>query len=151
MIANLALLLVLVCLAVAQGSNLRVEQNGQAQSCQVSKYLLALQHDCGFESIHGLWPDPENTCTNCPGEKFSTSKLSSSTLSDMKKYWPTCQSGSNESFWDHEWSKHGTCTGMSQDAYFSKAIALFKSYNSKCNNKTCNLCFTPNFSYQGVC
>lgn len=121
-----------------------------SSTCTITEYVLALQHDCGFESIHGLWPDPASSCTSCTTEAFSTSKLSSSTLSDMNKYWPTCQSGANEDFWSHEWSKHGTCTGMTQDAYFSKGISLYKSYQSKCTT-TCNLCFTPTYGYKGVC
>ncbi len=119
-------------------------------TCVISQYVLALQHACGFESIHGLWPDPEATCTTCTSEVFSTSKLSSTTLSDMKQYWPTCQTGTNEDFWSHEWSKHGTCTGMSQDGYFSKGISLFESYNYKCSS-TCNICFSPTFVYQKLC
>lgn len=119
--------------------------------CSITQYVLALQYMCGYESIHGLWPDPASSCDTCTTEVFSTSKLSSTTLADMNKYWPTCQSGTtNESFWSHEWSKHGTCSGMTQDAYFSKAISLFKSYGSKCS-KDCHICFSPNLSYQGVC
>jgi ribonuclease T2 len=119
-------------------------------TCVISEYVLALQHDCGFESIHGLWPDPEATCTTCTSETFSESKLSSTTLSNMNSYWPTCQSGTNHDFWSHEWSKHGTCSGMTQDSYFSKAISLYNSYKSKCTT-TCKLCFTATFGYKGLC
>ena len=94
-------------------------------------------------------PDPESSCTSCTTEVFSESKLSSSTLSNMKKYWPTCQGNSNDDFWSHEWSKHGTCTGLSQDAYFSKGLSLYNSYGSKCKTD-CHLCFTPSFSYTGL-
>jgi ribonuclease I len=149
----LALLAMMICVQAmpADLREMNEARNGTTlSSCQVSQYVLALQHSCGFESIHGLWPDPESSCTSCTSEVFSTSKLSSSTLSGMNKYWPTCQSGTNEDFWSHEWSKHGTCTGMTQDAYFSKGLSLYSSYNTKCSS-TCNLCFTPNFSYQGTC
>lgn len=144
----------LIVAAVVQASTLPmgvpIGAASNTSTCVISEYLLALQHSCGFESIHGLWPDPEATCTSCTSEVFSTAKLSSTTLSDMKKYWPTCQSGTNEDFWSHEWSKHGTCTGMSQDAYFSKAISLYKSYNTKCSSN-CYICFTPTFGYKGLC
>lgn len=152
----LAILMMVIALCSAMPSDLRemegiqVAGNNTLKGCQVSQYILALQHSCGFESIHGLWPDPESTCTYCTTEAFSTSKLSSTTLSKMKKYWPTCQSGTNEDFWSHEWSKHGTCTGMSQDAYFSKGISLYESYNYKCSSN-CYICFSPNFTYQNVC
>jgi hypothetical protein len=140
--------------------------NSTSGGCTITSYVLALQgntvkfslftlslilDDCnfGYDTIHGLWPDPESSCTSCTSEKFDEAKLSSSTLSGMNKYWPTCQSGTNHDFWDHEWSKHGTCSGMTQDKYFSEALSLYSSYNSKCT-KDCHLCFTPTFSYTGT-
>ena len=80
--------------------------------CGITQYILALEDDCGFESIHGLWPDPEETCEYCTDEPFDESKLTSETLELMNEYWPTCYDDStNEEFWTHEWEKHGTCTG----------------------------------------
>jgi ribonuclease I len=67
----------------------------------------------------------------------------------MNKYWPTCQSGANADFWSHEWSKHGTCTGMTQETYFSQAISLYQKYVSKCTTD-CYVCLTPSFGYEGV-
>lgn len=135
-------------IAVSFGANLR--SNETLATCKVAEYVLALQDDCGFISIHGLWPDPESSCTNCTSEQFSESKLSSSTLADMKKYWPTCMSSNtNDDFWSHEWSKHGTCTGMTQDAYFSQGISLYQKYKSKCTTD-CYICLTPTYAYEGV-
>lgn len=144
----------------------------QPCSCIIDFFTFS-QHSCGTETIHGLWPDPQvllviifvidvrsiitshhffskASCDTCSSEVFSESKLSSSTLSDMKKYWPTCESGTNDSFWSHEWSKHGTCTGMTQDAYFAKGISLYKAYGAT-RTSAVNLCFSPTFAYQGVC
>ncbi len=126
------------------------EDDDDSITCVIQDYVLAIQYDCGFESIHGLWPDPVSLCNTCADEVFSTSKLSTKTLSDMNKYWPTCYYKTNDAFWSHEWSKHGTCTGMTQEAYFSKGLALFKSYKSKCSDN-CNLCFSTTFKYQGIC
>mmetsp|Transcript_111497 Transcript_111497/g.314816 ORF Transcript_111497/g.314816 Transcript_111497/m.314816 type:complete len:155 (+) Transcript_111497:9-473(+) len=120
-------------------------------NCDITQYLLAIEDDCGFESIHGLWPDPEESCTYCTDEKFDESKLTSETLDLMYQYWPTCYDDStNEDFWSHEWEKHGTCTGMTQEGYFSEAIDLFLEYQSSCSGD-CYICFTPELSYEGFC
>jgi ribonuclease T2 len=46
----------------------------------------------------------------------------------MIQRWPdvqyTVDSPSYDSFWEHEWSKHGTCSGLTQFEYFSTAIGL---------------------------
>jgi ribonuclease T2 len=46
----------------------------------------------------------------------------------MIQYWPDVQydvnSPSYDSFWEHEWTKHGTCSGLSQLDYFNQALDL---------------------------
>lgn len=32
----------------------------------------------------------------------------------------------SSSFWEHEWTKHGTCSGMTQSEYFNSAIDMIK-------------------------
>ncbi|KAH6611815.1 ribonuclease Trv [Boeremia exigua] len=68
-------------------------------------------------TIHGLWPD------NCDGTYKSScdssraytgigctlaNKGHTDILNYMKTYWKDYQ-GEDESFWEHEWAKHGTC------------------------------------------
>lgn len=56
----------------------------------------------------------------------------------MKKYWKDYK-GDDETFWEHEWGKHGTCISTLEPdcytdyqpteeavAYFGKVVALFK-------------------------
>ena len=49
-------------------------------------------------------------------------------MSTMTQYWPNVKEAQGSSdyddFWEHEWSKHGTCTGLSQSDYFNTTIAL---------------------------
>eukprot|EP00039_Didymoeca_costata_P019272 m.336873 g.336873 ORF g.336873 m.336873 type:complete len:157 (-) comp17987_c0_seq1:27-497(-) len=126
----------------------------RAASCEVTSYTFTMQNACGFESIHGLWPNPYPACSFCTNEQFDPTSISSTTMDAMKKYWPTCSGGgTNDDFWGHEWSKHGTCSGLSQEAYFSKALSLFSEYEKDCpsGSSTCELCFTPTFKYTGVC
>ena len=46
----------------------------------------------------------------------------------MKAYWVGLYS-SQQTFLDHEWTKHGTCYSDSQNDYFTKAVDLHKKYN----------------------
>ncbi|KAM0276706.1 hypothetical protein ACHAQH_006474 [Verticillium albo-atrum] len=103
-------------------------------------------------TIHGLWPD------NCDGtyEQFCdpsreyaniTAILSAESpcsLKYMETFWKD-QSGNDESFWEHEFNKHGTCMNTLEPScypgykpgqelvdYFKKTIQVFKtlpSYN----------------------
>jgi len=81
-------------------------------------------------TIHGLWPQFSSGgypqyCTN----EVYDSKVTTKIGSDMLKYWPNIQYVFNDplytSFWEHEWSKHGTCTGLSQEDYFQITISLY--------------------------
>ena len=63
-------------------------------------------------ALHGFWPtNNDNTYPqNCDGAKFSMDAISS--IVDQLDYlWPDLQhpGQSPSGFWEHEWSKHGTC------------------------------------------
>ncbi|KAH8914203.1 ribonuclease T2 [Atractiella rhizophila] len=100
-------------------------------------------------TIHGLWPDLcdggfNDTCDS--SRQYSGSKLSGwlsqkapDTLSFMQSYWQDI-SGDDESFWEHEWGKHGTCISTLDPScydgyeegdetidFFTQTVALFKT------------------------
>lgn len=52
-------------------------------------------------------------------------------IDNMNKDWGTlaCTSSHNEDFWEHEWSKHGTCSGFTQHQYFQSSIDLYNNYD----------------------
>lgn len=107
-------------------------------------------------TIHGLWPDYCDgtypaSCSSKSGIPTYTgaqiraalNRYSPSTLSYMNTYYKDVN-GDDESFWEHEWNKHGTCyttlrarcqnpsSGMSaEDAalvgYFEEMVRLFKT------------------------
>ncbi|KAI9297310.1 base non specific RNase Rh [Neoconidiobolus thromboides FSU 785] len=117
--------------------------------------VLALQWIPGLGprdafTVHGLWP---NNCDGTYGsaEGCDTSRnyndldaivgADSSLESDMNTYWASYK-GDNPAFWEHEWSKHGTCYSVfapncyssyskGQDArdYFKTGLKLRSEFN----------------------
>jgi ribonuclease I len=141
---------------MTQNTTENIYKNETVANCDIRQYVLALQELCidNQYTMHGLWADPENSCTSCTKEPFSEDNLSEETLKDMNIYWMSCVNGNtNEKFWGHEWSKHGTCSGMSQEEFFSTAISLYKEYIDLCpkGSKTCQICFTHTLQLEGLC
>lgn len=70
----------------------------------------------GF-ALHGLWPDgigPE-----WPQYCRSTALLPPATIRRNVCATPSAQ------LLQHEWAKHGTCTGLAPDAYFARSTGLY--------------------------
>jgi len=88
-------------------------------------------------TMHGLWPQYTTTPgypSYCTKEPFDPSVTTSIGLPLMKHYWPNVKVADNNpdytSFWEHEWEKHGTCTGLSQKQYFQYGIELIEMFGS---------------------
>ncbi|KAM0749163.1 ribonuclease T2 [Meredithblackwellia eburnea MCA 4105] len=100
---------------------------------------------------HGLWADyctedPHNWPYDCDSKRFHTGAELRKILQNetelvdyMEKYWIP-DAGSTDSFWSHEWNKHGTCVSTMEPhcypdykeneevvEYFKKAVSIFKS------------------------
>ena len=102
-------------------------------------------------TIHGLWPDHcDGTFdANCDAARAYTNITQilqaagqTSLLSYMNTYWKDVN-GNDESFWEHEWGKHGTCISTLDPkcytsytpqeevvAFFQKTVDLFKTLDS---------------------
>ncbi|KAK1917208.1 hypothetical protein P3342_012053 [Pyrenophora teres f. teres] len=102
-------------------------------------------------TVHGLWPDLcdgtyEANCDSSRSYSNISAILNSfgatDLLSYMSTYWKDYQ-GKDDSFWGHEWSKHGTCVStLAPDCYdehkpteevvdfFQKTVDLFKTLPS---------------------
>lgn len=83
-------------------------------------------------TIHGLWPGKNSTtwpeCCNT-SYPFKSSEISG--LSNLKQNWISTK-GSDDSFYAHEWEKHGTCAMnlfSSERAYFEKTVGLNQRLN----------------------
>jgi len=115
---------------------------------QNNDLVLALQQCQGVQewTLHGLWP---NWGSNCGNQAFDPSQVSS-ILSNMTDLWHSCPEyhQTNDEFWSHEWSKHGTCTKLSQLDFFSLGLKLYAKYNSQCtgDSGTCDVCLTPTYA-----
>ena len=102
-------------------------------------------------TLHGLWPDNcDGTYeANCDPKRAYTNITeilqaagADETLSIMQKYWKDYK-GDDESFWEHEWSKHGTCISTIDPScypdyqpteevpiFFNRTVSLFQSLPS---------------------
>lgn len=91
-------------------------------------------------TIHGLWPEGCNgahwpqfcngPCARAQAlacNKFNLTQIDD-LLNEMKVKWKSCNDR-DISFWKHEWTKHGTCTGMDQFTYFNTTLYLYDVAN----------------------
>jgi len=60
----------------------------------------------GTWTLHGLWPEWKQDC-QAPAFDYNLLKP---ILPEMEKKWPSLHE--NKDFWAHEWTKHGSCSGM---------------------------------------
>jgi ribonuclease I len=86
-------------------------------------------------TIHGLWPEYNNGSwpQYCADETFRPSTIDKIGKAELRLYWPNAENVPMEpiiqgkySIWDHEWSKHGTCTGLSQLDYFNETLFTYQ-------------------------
>ncbi|MFL5256320.1 MAG: ribonuclease T2 family protein [Rhodopila sp.] len=78
-------------------------------------------------TVHGLWPNRVGVSVNlqphdCAGPPLGT--LSDGLQADLRRYMP-----GGEELEDHEWTKHGKCSGLSPEAYFSTIVSLARHVN----------------------
>ena len=101
-------------------------------------------------TVHGLWPDNcDGTYqANCDASRAYTNisaiigQANPDLLKFMNTYWKNAD-GTDESFWEHEWSKHGTCISTLDPKcysnyqpteevpdFFNRTVSLFQTLNS---------------------
>jgi ribonuclease T2 len=164
---SIAAILAVACIAGASAANIRGARRTSG-SCTDSKsfdYIILEQQwpptqckdqfQCSnpplFFTMHGAWPNDDNgdyPC-NCSDEQFDPSAVSN-ILSELETYWPSLKcTGSDDScddsFWSHEWGKHGTCAGyeissmQSQEGYFGTTLELRSKYDLLTALKAANI------------
>ena len=78
-------------------------------------------------TIHGLWPDKlnNNHPAFCSNVDLSDDDVDAAGRDDVTKYWPDVKNGEGSTqFAQNEWSKHGTCSGLSGRDYLRQALDL---------------------------
>lgn len=87
-----------------------------------------------FFTLHGLWPQYSTTGypSYCTDEPFNSTVPEVIGMDTMTKYWPNAQYNPDDysdytEFWEHEWTKHGTCSGLDQITYFNTTINLLQT------------------------
>jgi ribonuclease T2 len=69
--------------------------------------------------LHGLWPQSDNGAP--PMSCAPARPVASSIVNHMLEFMPS------SGLIQHEWEKHGTCSGLSSSDYFGKVEQAFKS------------------------
>lgn len=87
-------------------------------------------------SLHGLWPDPREYCNVAPAEiaqdkEGRWSALPAVVLEPETQRTLDADMPGTRSFLErHEWIRHGTCSGLSQEAYFQTSTYLLETINA---------------------
>nr|WP_145722956.1 ribonuclease [Mesorhizobium tianshanense] len=102
------------------------------------KAQTAAGFDATHFTLHGLWPQPNGNfyCQVATADKANDNpahwrdlpavELDPNTRSELDQVMPGTASGLER----HEWIKHGTCYGKSQQEYFSDALNLMRAVNA---------------------
>jgi ribonuclease T2 len=80
-------------------------------------------------TVHGLWPEMNKGPHPgfCSKEDLDIERVRAALgEATLEKYWPNVKVMENsthyDEFWHHEWSRHGTCSGLDQVTFFKTAI-----------------------------
>jgi ribonuclease T2 len=96
------------------------------------------EFDATHFTLHGLWPQPNGNfyCQVSAGDKANDNpahwgdlppvNLDANTRAELDQVMP----GTVSKLERHEWIKHGTCYGKSQQEYFSDALKLMQTVNA---------------------
>jgi len=87
-------------------------------------------------TIHGMWPNYNQAqsghwwpqcCKSSAGQSMSDS-VYQALKTELWEFWPNEEDPQPtkvaDSLWDHEWNKHGTCSGLAQKTYFTSALSV---------------------------
>ncbi|XP_022158938.1 ribonuclease MC-like [Momordica charantia] len=123
---------VIICEAAAYDYFQMVEQ-WQPATCSDKKLRFGCrQKPKQVFTIHGSWPSNYSRARSkpCRGSRFDITKIAP-IRAQLNQYWPDVVNGNHQRFWEHEWSKHGTCSEKQFPgrAYFQNALNIAKRHD----------------------
>ena len=94
-----------------------------------SYYVLALLFLHHRWALHGMWPE------RGPGDwpQWCARGFNESALADLQ---PTLDQDWPLTLHEHEWSRHGSCSGLGEHAYFALALEAYRRYDLNALNAT---------------
>lgn len=101
-------------------------------ACQTASNRFTI-HGLWLTCSNGAWPD-EARCSGSPYNASAVSQLVP-TLDDQ---WPSYGDKGNKAFWEHEWTCHGVCANVADEALTSQA-AFFQRVLQLDRLKTLNV------------
>ena len=92
--------------------------------------IIALFHDLNRFSLHGAWPQRWDGSwpSFCGGPPFNGTLLKN-LEPRLHHDWPATWTHGDYKFHEHEYLKHGTCTGLTEHEYFRRALDTFDAYD----------------------
>jgi ribonuclease T2 len=145
---RVAMMLMIMSLFLGTAALGRKHKNSDSGPAKFDYYLLALSWAPNFCAdhpsdnssecragnhtafvLHGLWPSADAGAP--PMSCKRASPVSAATVRHMLEYFPS------KGLIQHEWDKHGTCSGLSAQDYFAQAEQAYKQ--AKIPDKYSNL------------
>jgi len=115
------------------------QQSWSAQYCKGSSYPGCKNPIPTMKTnltIHGMWPNYASEqsghwwpqcCQSSAGQSL-TNAVYQALKNQLWECWPNEEDPQptkvTDSLWDHEWNKHGTCSGLAQKDYFNSGISV---------------------------
>jgi hypothetical protein len=109
-------------------------------------YALAVQDWCGEGNykLHGLWVDSHTQSYPQYCRPVTYIPPTGDLLENMTMSWNNCAGRSNpdnlNTFWKHEWEKHGSCVSdsITEFAFFHTALLLFSNFTQEYMRQVCD-------------
>ena len=94
------------------------------------------RHDAHYFSLHGLWPQSGSYCGVSASQKSTDQAGDWAALPavilqpDTESLLQVDEPGTQSYLERHEWTEHGTCSGLSQQDFFAPTLSMLEGINA---------------------